>query len=583
MAPRAGAVIHVATNGADTATCGSASAPCASIPFGYARAASGDTIDVGAGTFTLANALTIQKAGLRLLGAKAGVNAANRTPGGPGETVVTGPVPQLSPTGLFDAAADNVTIDGFTFANNGNGSGLSTSENFSGYVIEDNILFNNVTGLDPGSNGTIRTLIEGNLFDRNNNPNSSGSGNGIFTLRPLSNVLLQGNTYRGNDQAPINLAEGGMCGSGRVSNIKIQDNDFTGEFRVALTGVSNSSVANNTMVTGNGGVNMTGCDHGITVTGNNITDKTIQGVRICNCLDQGNNTHITVTDNTIHDVGKGNNDGITISGSSEITIRGNDIINAGRDGIGFIADLGPHVPNTGVTITQNTIVGARGPDSGIDVGAGTYTGVLLVRFNRIVDSVSGHGLVDDDPAAMVDARENWWGCNSMPAGTGCGHPAGTAVGNIEFTPWLVLRINSVPADILAGQAATIFADLQHDSAGALTSGPFFAPVTADFTATLGHVSPVSVLTTAALHARTNWPSGQPRPEQLCVRVDNQTVCLRFAVLPEVSLPVTGPDLLPRAGAGIALVWAGGVILLARRRRKSRAAARFSSRASGGPS
>jgi hypothetical protein len=545
-------VIHVATTGVDDAACGAAAQPCATIPFAYNKAAPGDTIQVAAGTYKLDNALFIRKEGVRFLGAMAGVNAVHRTPGGAGETVVTGPVPQLSPTGLFAAEANHVTIDGFTFEGNPNGSGLSTGEGASGYVIEDNIITNNVTGLDPGSNGAIPTLITGNLFYRNNNAtHSPGSqGNGIFTNRPLKNVLLEDNKFLENDHAPINIAAGGLCGRGEVGDITIRNNDFNGEFRAALTGVSDSSVTDNSMIGGGGGVNLTSCDHRVTVTGNTIKDKVNQGIRICNCNVQGDNSDITVADNIIKDVGRGApaNDGITISGGTRITVRDNQIVNSGVDGIGLIVDLGPEVPSSDVTITRNTITGSRGADSGIHVGAGTYTGSLAVHFNRIVDSHSHHGFVNDDQAAKIDARENWWGCNDMPSGAGCDRPAGTAADKIEFAPWLVLRIHSAPADILAGQEATVFSDLRHDSAGTLTTGQFFAPVTVHFTAVPGHLVPASVRTTSDLRAQTSWPSGQPRPEQICATVDNQTVCLHFPPLHEPGIKLDKASFPTRFGA-----------------------------------
>jgi hypothetical protein len=536
LSPRAGEVIHVATTGVDETACGRPAHPCKTIPFAYDKAAPGDTIEVAAGTYKLDGALSIRKQGIRFLGAMAGVKAGTGTPGGAGETVITGQVPHLTPSRLFAADANNVTIDGFTFEGNPNGSGLTTSEGASGYVIEDNTFTNNVTGLNPGSNGAMPTLIKGNLFYRNNNATLSpgAQGNGIFVNRPLRNVLLENNRFLENDHAPINVAAGGLCGRGEVGDIAILHNDFNGEFRVALTGVSDSSVANNSMIGGGGGVNLTSCDHGVAVTGNTIEDKVNQGIRICDCNVQGDNTDITVAGNVIKDVGRGApaNDGITISGSSGITIRDNRIVGAGVDGIGFIFDLGPEVPSSDVTIAQNTITGARGADSGIHVGAGTYTGPLAVHFNRIAGNDSHHGVVNDDLAATIDAQENWWGCNDMPAGAGCDHPAGTAARTIEFDPWLVLRIHSAPAGIPAGQAATVSSDLRYDSAGTSTTGPFFAPVTVHFTAVPGHLKPASVRTTSNLHAKTSWPSGQPRPKRICAKVDSQTVCLHFPPLHE---------------------------------------------------
>jgi hypothetical protein len=140
-----------------------------------------------------------------MMGAKAGVNATTRTPGGPGETVITGSAGPPS-LGLFTAMADDITIDGFTFEGNSAGGGLATSESFSGYVVEDNVVTDNLTGLYSESNGHIPSVIRDNFFDRNNN--GSGSGNGVFTFRPLANASFTGNKFLGNNSAPINIAGG---------------------------------------------------------------------------------------------------------------------------------------------------------------------------------------------------------------------------------------------------------------------------------------------------------------------------------------------------------------------------------------
>ncbi|MFE7395113.1 hypothetical protein [Streptomyces sp. NPDC057557] len=128
-------------------------------------------------------------------------------------------------------------------------------------------------------------------------------------------------------------------------------------------------------------------------------------------------------------------------------------------------------------------------------------------------NINPAGLRRDEQSRTVQshARLNWWGCNDMPNGAGCDHLAGTAATEIDFSPWLVLSIHSVPADIAAGQQARITASLQNDSNGGTPPGPFFRPVLTTFTTNPGMVTPNPVLTNALLHASTTWPAGQPRP------------------------------------------------------------------------
>jgi hypothetical protein len=85
MSAGADAVIHVATTGHDTASCGRVADPCQTIPYAYGKAAHGDTIQVAAGTYTLGGPLRVARPGIRLLGAMAGVNATTRIPGRPGK------------------------------------------------------------------------------------------------------------------------------------------------------------------------------------------------------------------------------------------------------------------------------------------------------------------------------------------------------------------------------------------------------------------------------------------------------------------------------------------------------------------
>ncbi|MCB9007275.1 MAG: right-handed parallel beta-helix repeat-containing protein [Ardenticatenaceae bacterium] len=114
------------------------------------------------------------------------------------------------------------------------------------------------------------------------------------------------------------------------------------------------------------------------------------------------------------------------------------------------------VNNTAVTktiILQNSQIHSAGGD-GIWVMGGTVTavcssfnnnglsGVLVSNTGNPVIKISSSSLVDNagaglqnDNAAQIDARNNWWGDISGPGGIGSG--AGDAVqGNVLFAPWL---------------------------------------------------------------------------------------------------------------------------------------------------
>ncbi|MEV5572810.1 right-handed parallel beta-helix repeat-containing protein [Spirillospora sp. NPDC052269] len=531
----AATVINVAPGGADVGGCGSTASPCASIPYAYNLAVAGDTIRVQAGTYVLTNPLFIQKDNLHFEGAQVGVDARTRTPGDPGETVITTlpGVPLLYD--LFDARANGVSIDGFTFADNGNGAGVITRETFSGFTVDNNIFSNNLKGLAPSSNGVTPSYFRQNLFLSNNNTafDPGQEGNGVFTYRPLANATFSNNTFQGNDNASINIS-GGEAAFGTTNNITISDNDMDGEYPVQLVALTDVVVTRNSMVGGWSGVQLSGAVQRASITQNTITDKTRGGVLLYTGIAPFPNVDIDISDNVIERTATlTGRYGVEISNSAtNVNVQNNLITDSGFGAIGF-TPRGSTTPSTNVTITQNTITGSG--DSGISVADGTYTGPMTVNYNRIVDNGANAGLVNNAAAATIDARLNWWGCNDMPDGSGCDHPIGTAAGQIDFQPWLILTISSVPADIAAGQQAQITASLQNDSNGGTPPGPFFQAVTTTFAADPGSVDPSQVLTDALLHAITTWPAGQPRPESICATIDHQTVCLTFEEAGSLSL------------------------------------------------
>src|SRR5436309_12711333 len=91
----------VTTGGADSGNC--TVNPCATLTYAIAQATNGDTVAVGAGTFSNGGGLIVVNKSVALHGAEAGVDA--RTRPVLSESVLTEPV---------QIAADNVVLDGFT-------------------------------------------------------------------------------------------------------------------------------------------------------------------------------------------------------------------------------------------------------------------------------------------------------------------------------------------------------------------------------------------------------------------------------------------------------------------------------------
>lgn len=571
LAMAAGSTIHVETAGADTPACGSTASPCATIPYAFnVRAVTGDTIEVGAGTFDADGSATssfpflmINKSDVTFLGAQAGKDARNKTPGGAGQTIVVDNNPSPAASQNFYINADGITVDGFTFENNKFGGGIQSNNTVSGWTVQNDIFFNNRIGLYAASNGTSPVTVRHNLFLSNNN--GSPNGWGIYDDLGLRNAVIDASKFRDNDSDAIQFAFAGFPSS----DVTIENNDADTDSSIELFETSNATITHNSLVGGTGsGVAISGGDHHITISHNVIANRTSDGVRIVDDLSQflppgadEFNSDVTVADNTLSGETK---DGVDIRSTTGVTVRHNLITAAGLDGIAFTIRTDPENAQTsGARITQNTILGSKGSDSGIDVALGEYTGPMLIRFNRIVFSASGHGLVNDDPAVPIDARWNWWGCNTMPSGTGCDHVVGPAMAQVTFDPWLVLGIVADPSNPGDGRAAMFSSSLRHDNHGALQSGPFFDPVHDIFSAVTGTVTPKDVVTDALIQDHTTWPAGQAAPTKVCSHVDNQTVCLTFHPV----LPVTGAPTLPLAATGLGLVALGAALLGVRSRRR----------------
>ena len=630
----AAADIHVEMTGVDDPSCGPAAAPCATVGYAYSvRAASGDTITVGPGDFAASNPhdtsgnpanakyLYITKT-VHFVGAQAGVDARTRTIGGPGETVIYNDLPGNASAQLWYVAAPGVTIDGFTFSDvlpgaghyelvgsGSGGAGVQTKNDLGasgtdsdGWQVVNNVFKMTDIGLYAGSAGTTPSLVKHNLFDDNGGViNSNVNTAGIYSDHPLVNATITENTFTGTASAnPVNISTGFATPS---SNVTISDNTMDGQASVSFYNVSDSVITGNSMAGVQRGVALDGGDHGIT-----IADNTISGpfsvspassrncIQLSNTWNVGQNSDVTIFDNIMDHCVTG---GISIANTDSVTADYNLITNSGRDGIlvapntnvygrlpgpptgpraGAPAATTPPV-TTGVTMTRNTITGSTG--FGISVAAGSYTGPMLARFNRIVDNGSYDGLDDNEPNATIDARWNWWGCNTPdspapPTHPGCGTVKGTAAvtvrgtapkavtapsaATVTYAPWLILTIASSPADVQPGQAALISSTVHTDSAGGDTTGlatppaPYFRVVPDTFTAASGQVSPAIVTLTPPLNASTKWPAGQPRPTRICSTVDHQTVCLTWAP------PPAAPALSLVKSARPAVVRAAGTLV-----------------------
>ncbi len=311
-------------------------------------ASAGDTIQACAGVYPelvqVTNTLTI-------LGAQAGNDARTRATGS--ESIVG------SGDGAFQIEADNVVIDGFTIQgvnNPGNlppftglDAGIWTNPGATGthggHQIRNNIIQNNIIGIELDNDGSIQTTVERNLIQNNNaNVNGPDNGTGIDTNFGLVNAVIDGNKFVGNSNSAIDAV------NASASLTTYSYNEFDSNRRaIGLSFVKSS----------------------------------------------------TITHNNIHDSNDSATADIRIFGGADtLSITCNNLQNGAGRGI-RIDDECPGCPSMGISINNNNISGY--PVAGLEVDSGGFAGNLDARNNwwgRSTGPTVTHNPVG--PADIVD-------------------------------------------------------------------------------------------------------------------------------------------------------------------------------------
>ena len=234
-----------------------------------------------------------------------------------------------------------------------------------------------------------------------------------------------------------------------------------------------------------------------------------------------NNTQITIDKN------------MNINGQSEA---GTVINGTGTNWI-FHINSGINLTITNLTITNgmNEQGGAIYNDGTLTVDNSTFTnntatdyggvifnsnsGTATVNFNRIIGNTAGNGGAIYNYVGIVDARYNWWGSNTSPAGEMGGS-------DVSYDPWIVLTVTANPTTINIGGTSTVTADLLHDSNGVYhdpVNGHVPDGLTVNFSSdTKGTVTPISTITTNGI-ANTTFKGISLGVSAISTTLDAQTV------------------------------------------------------------
>jgi hypothetical protein len=287
------------TTGNDSFNCMTPTTACKTINAAIGKASSGDSINVAAGTYN--EQVSVSKDNLTLLGAQHGVDA--RNPRG-AESIINnscGPV-------QFHANQD--ILDGFTVQGSTDPdpcflSGIWMNPGFdgvnAGHQILNNVVQNNISGIELDSTGVFQTKVQFNFIRNNSNP-GHGSGNGIQVNFGLRNALIDNNTFSGDTSSSILDASF----SGTDDNITVSNNKLIGGSAesIAFIDVKNSTISGNTSVgsTSSGTIDLFGANDGITISCNLLASGQ-RGIFVENpygtLYGVAPNTNITVHQNNI--------------------------------------------------------------------------------------------------------------------------------------------------------------------------------------------------------------------------------------------------------------------------------------------
>jgi parallel beta-helix repeat protein len=333
------------------------------------------------------------------------------------------------------------------------------------------------TGLPNGINvdGINHTGLSGVIVRGFTVQNANHQG---IVVTNASDITIIGNRVTGSDRA-LQIDPNGPPTCPGLPPYFVAFQGFDCGEAIQLSGVTNSTVADNLVDHNSGGILVTddtGPNHDNFITGNTVRDNpydcsitlATHDLNPLQGMPPKGVYHITVKANTVMRNGLASGEGAGVGifaptpGSQNYgnVIVDNILAGNGLPGI----TLHSHAPGQKVNdhlIANNTIYG-NGPDpesgslekAGIaitaDPGAGPITGIQIVG-NKIFDE--GVDVVFNAPGALaahqnsffdevgvanlgagaVDATLNWWKCSHGPGSPGCGSTEGA---RIQVAPWL---------------------------------------------------------------------------------------------------------------------------------------------------
>ena len=340
----------------------------------------------------------------------------------------------------------------------------------TGMEILSNQIFDNEIGISMQPEGLPMSIVRGNNFRDNDGGLTHPDGTGLFVGGKATELLVEENNFAGHPQSAITLLGSPSVGIGE--DIEVRDNVSNGD------------------------------------------DSFVATFRMKDVMIHGNTVEAA------------SGSSIYIGGvSSGIDVRNNTITGGDGPALNVAHDFpGQYASNLNkdVTVTGNQLLSNS---SGITIAANAYAGTLEAHGNRIFGN--NIGVANSDSDSILDASDNWWGCNEGPRHADCDGAAAA----IDVTPWLELEVSSDPTEIGQDETSTVTARVINADA----TIPFATPI--DFATDLGSFSVEEQTLDSGVAYADLIPDGDIGTATVTASVDAeaQATSVRF-------FPGTGDDL-----------------------------------------
>jgi hypothetical protein len=326
------------------------------ISAAVAAAASGDTIQVCAGTYD--ETVNVGIPDLTFEGAQTGqAGSAGRASKTAKESVVS----DVNGDFILASNADNTTIDGFTLEGAGsptvNQDAIEAFAGSSGLDVTDSVIVNNGNGINlQNPDGTEPGTISDNYIFNNNSEGGLGTngstGTGVFISNgPANDTSISNNVFGDDSQTAINFAGSSTPSVGLVvaDNTSINDSTFVVAINSSNATIESNKITVNGVVPGGNGTGILdfGGNTGLHVVNNVMSSNADISAAIALTTYAGSaSVGTTVTGNKV----KGWNEGVYVAPDyTTALVSTNKIRDNGAFGIEVDTDT------SGNVISQNKI------------------------------------------------------------------------------------------------------------------------------------------------------------------------------------------------------------------------------------